>query len=788
MDFNDLIKKDFVILDGGFGTQLAQKMEQVPKVPETVNITAPQIVTDIHRSYIEAGADIIYSCTFGANPYKLAGTGYSADDIVRAAVRNAKAAAEGTDTLVALDLGPIGRMMEPNGDMSFDEAYSYFAEIVKAGDGADLIVCETMTDLYEMRAAVLAAEENSDLPVICTMTFEESGRTFSGTEASSMAMTMSGLGVKALGSNCSLGPDEFENIIAEISKWTDLPIIAKPNAGLPDPITGEYGIGPVEFAEKVSKFRKYGVKFFGGCCGTTPDFIREIKKALEGKEYSPQEYHPVSCVCSAERALVIDKPMIIGERINPTGKKALKEAIQNADYDYILELALKEAEEGASILDVNAGVPQVDEKEVIVNIIKKLQGTVPEPLQIDSGIPEVIENALRVYAGKAIINSVNGTEKSLSTILPLAAKYGAAVVGLTLDDEGIPKTVEKRIEIAEKILDRALSLGIRKEDIFIDCLTLTVSAEPEGAAQTLDALEIVTEKLGIKTVLGVSNISYGLPARSVVNAAFLQMALARGLCLPIMDPGDPQMIKAFDTNALIMDIDKEAKNFIAKYTGYTESAGAVTAEKKEEKEDLTYYIQNGLTDKACSEVRDYLKSDSPLDVISERLIPVMDRTGKDYENGKIFIPQLLTAAKTAQKAFDVVKEKIEESGEKGPSRGTVIIATVKGDVHDIGKNIAKVVMDNYGFTIIDLGKDVPPEVIVEKTLETGAKLVGLSALMTTTLPNMEETIRQLKEKAPGCLIMAGGAVVTPEYARKIGADFYVKDAQSSANAASDTYK
>lgn len=788
MNFDELIKKDFVILDGGFGTQLSQKMENVPKVPETVNITAPDIVTEIHRSYIEAGADIIYSCTFGANGYKLAGTGCSADEIVRAAVANARAAAEGTDTLVALDLGPVGRMMEPNGDMSFDEAYSYFSEIVKAGRDADLVVCETMTDLYEMRAAVLAAEENCDLPVICTMTFEESGRTFSGTEASSIAVTMSGLGVRALGSNCSLGPDEFGHIIAEISEWTDLPIIAKPNAGLPDPVTGEYGIGPVEFAEKVSRLTEYGVKFFGGCCGTSPEYIREIKKALEGRNYSHQDHKPFSCVCSAEKTIVIDRPLIIGERINPTGKKVLKEAIKNADYDYILELALKEAEEGASILDVNAGVPQVDEKDVIVNIIKKLQGTVSEPLQIDSGDPDVIESALRIYAGKAIINSVNGTEKSLSSILPLAARYGAAVVGLTLDDDGIPKTVEKRLEIAEKILTRALSYGIRKEDVFIDCLTLTVSAEPEGAAMTLEAVEKVRSDLGLKTVLGVSNISYGLPARSVVNAAFLQMALAKGLVLPIMDPGDPQMIKAFDTNALIMDIDKEAKNYIAKYTGYTESAGNVSSVRKEQKEDLTYYIQNGLADKACSEVRNFLKSDSPLDVISERLIPVMDRTGKDYESGRIFIPQLLTAAKTAQKAFDVVRDKIEESGEKGPSRGTVIIATVKGDVHDIGKNIAKVVMDNYGFTIIDLGKDVPPEVIVDKAVETGARLVGLSALMTTTLPNMEETIRLLKEKAPGCLIMAGGAVVTPEYAEKIGADFYVRDAQSSANAASDVYK
>ncbi len=790
MDLNWLINnREFVILDGGSGTQLEAKLDSVPKVPETLNITHPEVIREIGRSYAEAGSDIIYTSTFGANAYKLAGTGYTVEEIVKAAVANAKEAVKGTDTLVALDLGPIGRMMEPNGDMSFDEAYDMFTEVVKAGEGTDLIVVETMTDLYEMRAAVIAARENSSLPVIATMTFEESGRTFSGTEAASMAVTMTGLGVAALGSNCSLGPKEFGKIIKTISEYTDIPVIAKPNAGLPDPVTGEYGIGPDEFAEELVKLTEYGVKFFGGCCGTSPEYIKAVRRELEGKKYKPQMNEPASYVCSAEQTLKIDRPVIVGERINPTGKKALKEAIKNADFDYILEMALKEAEDGAGILDVNAGVPQVDEADVIVKIIKKLQGSVAQPLQIDSGDAGAIEKALRVYAGKAIINSVNGNESSLSTILPLAARYGAAVVGLTLDEDGIPKNADKRVEIAEKILNRALSLGIRKEDIYIDCLTLTVSAEPEGAAQTLDAIERVKKELGLKTVLGVSNISYGLPARSVVNSAFLQMALARGLDLPIMDPGDPLMIRAVDTNALINNKDKEAKAFIEKYAGYTEApAGSVKAKKKEEERDLTYYIQNGLTEKACSDVREFLEHESPLDVISRRLIPVMDRTGEEYEQGKIFIPQLLTAARTAQEAFDVVKDKISETGGNGPSRGTVIVATVKGDVHDIGKNIAKVVMDNYGFTIIDLGKDVPPEVIVDKAVETGAKLVGLSALMTTTLPNMEKTVAMLKEKAPGCLIMAGGAVVTEEYARKIGADFYVQDAQASAKAAAESYK
>ncbi|MBR2546892.1 MAG: homocysteine S-methyltransferase family protein [Eubacterium sp.] len=800
MTFQELLKeKEFIILDGGFGTQLAARLDVMPEVPETVNITHPEVVSAIHRSYIDAGSDLIYTCTFGANSYKLKDSPYSVSEIVKSAVANARKATEGTGALIALDIGPIGRMMEPNGDMSFDEAYDIFSEVVKAGEGTDLIVCETMTDLYELRAAVLSAKENSTLPVICTMTFEKGGRTFSGTEASSMALTMSGLGVSALGINCSLGPSDFIPILDEITKWTDLPIIAKPNAGLPDPVTGQYMIGPDEFAREASGFAEHGAKLVGGCCGTTPEYIKALKAAYSSKSYQHQEHRPFSAVCTAEKTVEIDRPLIIGERINPTGKKALKEAIKEGNYGYILELALKESEEGASILDVNAGVPQVDEKQVIVDIVKKLQGNVTAPLQIDSGNVDAIEAALRVYAGKAIINSVNGNESSLSSVLPVAAKYGAAVVGLTLDEKGIPKTARERVAIAEKILDRALSYGIRKEDVFIDCLTLTVSAEPDSSNQTLDALQEVKNRLGLKTVLGVSNISFGLPARSVVNAAFLQMALSRGLDLPIMDPGDPLMIRALDTNALITGKDKNAASYIAKYINLdvsSETSGSLNTSnadhntedvERQNSTDLVYLIQNGLEEKVCDTVRSMLEHEDPLDVISQKLIPVMDRTGEDFEKGRIFIPQLLTAAKTAQKAFDVVKDKIAETGQEGPSRGTIIIATVKGDVHDIGKNIAKVVLDNYGYEIIDLGKDVSPETILDKAKETGARLVGLSALMTTTLPNMEKTVKLIKEKAPGCFVMAGGAVVTEEYARMIGADFYVPDAQASAKAAGAVY-
>ncbi|BDF12487.1 5-methyltetrahydrofolate--homocysteine methyltransferase [Emergencia timonensis] len=763
----------------------------VGRVPEVLNITHPQVVQRIQKAYIDAGADIICTCSFGVNKYKIEGCGYTVEELMKAAVKNAREAAEGTDTKIGLDIGPIGRLLEPNGSLSFEEAYEIFKLQVEAGSDADVILIETMTDLYEMKAAVLAAKENAELPIIATMSFEANQRTFTGTEVRAMALTLEGLGVDAIGMNCSLGPAEFKPLIEELSKWTTLPIVSKANAGLPNPATGEYDVEAEQFAKLTADLIPHGVKAVGGCCGTTPAFIKAIHEAFEGKKYCRQNPNIPAAVCTPEKTIIIDQPRIIGERINPTGKKKLKEALKNGDMDYVLTQAADQIRDGAEILDVNAGVPGIDEKSVIVNIVKALQGITDAPLQIDSGDPEVIEAALRVYSGKAIVNSVNGEEKSLTSILPLVKKYGAAVVGLTLDEDGIPKTKEKRIEIAERILSRALALGIPRKDVYIDCLTLTVSAEQENAAGTLEAIKYVKEELGLKTVLGVSNISFGLPNRSIINHNFLQMALTCGLDLPIMNPGSPEMMQAVAVYKLIMNIDKGSMAYIKNYSGEvvtsTVSGNPTSAEKPQQESEVEYAINNGLGAKCRELIEKELDSREPLDVINNTLIPILDRAGKDFEAGITFIPQLMLCASTAQQAFDVIKEKIEAAGTEQVSRGTIVIATVKGDIHDIGKNIVKVILENYGYDIIDLGKDVEPQRVVDAVKEKDVKLVGLSALMTTTLHSMAETIRLLKTAAPECKIMVGGAVLTEDYALEIGADFHVKDAKESADAAKLIY-
>ena len=783
--------REFIFLDGGFGTMLQKENLDVGRVPEVLNITHPQVVQRIQKAYIDAGADIICTCSFGVNKYKIEGCGYTVEELMKAAVKNAREAAEGTDTKIGLDIGPIGRLLEPNGSLSFEEAYEIFKLQVEAGSDADVILIETMTDLYEMKAAVLAAKENAELPIIATMSFEANQRTFTGTEVRAMALTLEGLGVDAIGMNCSLGPAEFKPLIEELSKWTTLPIVSKANAGLPNPATGEYDVEAEQFAKLTADLIPHGVKAVGGCCGTTPAFIKAIHEAFEGKKYCRQNPNIPAAVCTPEKTIIIDQPRIIGERINPTGKKKLKEALKNGDMDYVLTQAADQIRDGAEILDVNAGVPGIDEKSVIVNIVKALQGITDAPLQIDSGDPEVIEAALRVYSGKAIVNSVNGEEKSLTSILPLVKKYGAAVVGLTLDEDGIPKTKEKRIEIAERILSRALALGIPRKDVYIDCLTLTVSAEQENAAGTLEAIKYVKEELGLKTVLGVSNISFGLPNRSIINHNFLQMALTCGLDLPIMNPGSPEMMQAVAVYKLIMNIDKRSMAYIKNYSGEvvtsTVSGNPTSAEKPQQESEVEYAINNGLGAKCRELIEKELDSREPLDVINNTLIPILDRAGKDFEAGITFIPQLMLCASTAQQAFDVIKEKIEAAGTEQVSRGTIVIATVKGDIHDIGKNIVKVILENYGYDIIDLGKDVEPQRVVDAVKEKDVKLVGLSALMTTTLHSMAETIRLLKTAAPECKIMVGGAVLTEDYALEIGADFHVKDAKESADAAKLIY-
>lgn len=786
-----LQNNDFVFFDGAMGTQLNERDIILGKVPELLNFTKPEEIINLHKEYIQAGADIISSCTFGVNRYKLEGTGKTVNEVINAAILNARKATEGTDTLVALDIGPCGRMLEPNGNLSFEEAYDIYKEQIIAGKNADLILFETMTDLYELKAAVLAAKENSTLPIVASMTFEANQRTFTGTQIRSMALTLEGLGVTAMGMNCSFGPNEFVPLIEELSKWTTLPILSMANAGLPNPETGAYSVSPKEFANAAKKIIPFGVKMVGGCCGTSPAFIKALRTVFAKEKYLKQNPIIPAAVCTPEKTVIIDQPRVIGERINPTGKKKLKAALIEGNMDYILSQAADQIRDGAEILDVNVGVPNIDEKKIIVNIVKALQGITSAPLQIDSNNPETIEAALRVYSGKAIVNSVNGEEKSLSVILPIVKKYGASVVGLTLDEDGIPKTIEKRIEIAEKIMKRALAIGIRKEDIYIDCLTLTVSAEQANAANTLYALRYVKEKLGLKTVLGVSNISFGLPNRPIVNHNFLQMALMSGLDLPIMNPGSAEMMQAIDVYRLIMNFDKNSVNYLNKYSG--EIVQNVVQSNKQSNfiennnNEIKYAIDNGLESKVKELVLKELETKEPIAVINDWLIPVLDQAGADFEAGIIFLPQLMMCASAAQAGFDAVKEVILASGNAQEPIGKIVIATVQGDIHDIGKNIVKVILENYGYECLDLGKDVAPEAIAKAVKDKSVKLCGLSALMTTTLGAMEESIRLIREANPDCKIMVGGAVLTEDYALKIGADFYVKDAKDSVDAAKKVY-
>ena len=798
----NIFDNNYVILDGAMGTMLQKKGMEVGTIPETLNITKPEWIIDIHKQYVEAGANIVYANTFGANRYKMESSGYSVQELIGAATKNAKEAAKGTDALVAFDMGPIGQLLEPTGSLSFEEAYDIFKEEVIAAKGADVIVIETMTDLMEIKAAVLAAKENSDVPVLATMTFEKNKRTFTGCMVSSMCLTLQGLGVDALGVNCSLGPNDLIPIVEEISKWTTIPIVVKANAGLPDPVTNTYNVSAKEFADTCRKMLNFGAKVIGGCCGTTPEYIREVKAMLEeawnNGEFKQQKVEGKLAIASALKTVVIDQPRIIGERINPTGKKRFKQALRENDMDYILGQAIEQVEGGADILDVNVGSPDIDEKEMMIRTIKALQGVVDVPLQIDSTKPEVIEAALRVYNGKPIVNSVNGEDKVLDTILPVAAKYGAAVIGLALDENGIPDTAEGRVEIAKKIMNKAMSYGIPKEDIIIDCLTLTVSAEQKAAGETLKALNIVKNELGLRTVLGVSNISFGLPNREIVNKTFLTMALHSGLDLPIINPNVPSMVWAVKTYKVLANIDKNSMEFI-EYSSNNEPEVTVTKKTATENtgnsanvslgspkaDAILHAMETGMKADGRKLTKELLENVQAMEIINEILIPALDIIGDKFEKGKIFLPQLILAADVAKECFDEIKTYLANNGEKSESKGKIVIATVKGDIHDIGKNIVKVILENYGFDVIDLGRDVDPMLIVNTTKEQNVHLVGLSALMTTTLGAMEDTINLLHENNVDCKIMVGGAVLTKDYAMQIGADYYAKDAKMSADIAKE---
>lgn len=778
--FELLESSEFIFLDGGMGTML-QSTGIESHIPELLNITNPQVIMNIHRQYIEAGADIIYANTFGANALKLADSGYTTANIVSAGIENARKSGQ---ALVALDIGSLGQLLEPSGTLKFEQAYELYKEIVIAGSQADLIVIETMTDLYEVKAALLAAKENSDKPVMVTMTFEENMRTFTGVSPECMVAVLEGLGADAIGVNCSLGPDELYPIVKKICSLTTLPVVAKANAGLPDPVTNKFNVSPEDFAKSAVKLAEVGVKIFGGCCGTTPAHISAVIDALADIKYNPQDITRKSVVCSAVNCIEINQPRVIGERINPTGKKRFKQALIEHDIDYILSQAVEQIHAGAEILDVNVGLPDIDEKEMMIESVKAIQGVCDAPLQLDSTIPAVLEAGLRVYNGKAIVNSVNGEDESLDSILPLVKKYGASVVGLTLDKNGIPKTADGRFAIAEKIMHRAMEYGIPKEDVFIDCLTLTASAEQDGVPETLNALHRVKQELGIKTVLGVSNISFGLPNRETITRTFLTMALQMGLDLPIINPNVDSIIGAVRAYRLLAGIDKDSQEFIAAYANQPVQK-SVSTEKSVP--DLIYAVENGLKADAVNAVKELMKSAEPMDIINNYLIPALDSAGEKFEKGTIFLPQLILTAGSAQACFDIIKEKLADSGEKAVSKGKVVLATVKGDIHDIGKNIVKVLLESYGFTVIDLGKDVPPETVVNSAIEHQVKLVGLSALMTTTLSSMAETVALLNEKYPECKTVVGGAVLTASYAEQIHADFYAKDAKQTVDIAGEIY-
>jgi 5-methyltetrahydrofolate--homocysteine methyltransferase len=791
MNFRELLKSNrLVFLDGGMGTMLQANGLKVGAIPEELNVTNPQLIERIHREYIQSGANVIYANTFSANGYKLSKSEYSVQEIVSKGIEIAKSATKGTDTLVALDIGPIGKLIEPTGTMTFEESYEIYKEMITAGSQADLIVFETMTDLYELKSAVLCAKENSDLPIMCTMTFEENGRTFTGCSISAMALTLEGLGVDAIGVNCSLGPKELLPIIEELSKWTNLPMVIKANAGLPNPVTNEYDITPEDFTTYMVQHADLGVKVLGGCCGTNPEYINTMVNALKDREYHREIVQVPCAVCSYSETVEINQPRVIGERINPTGKKLFKQALIDHNIDYILNQALEQTSAGADILDVNVGLPDIDEKAMMVETVKALQSITDVPLQLDSTIPEVLESALRVYNGKPIVNSVNGEEDSLNNILPLVKKYGACVVGLTLDSGGITKTAEGRFNIAKKIMDRAVAMGIPKENVFIDCLTLTASAEQKGVLETLKALYRVKHELGLRTVLGVSNISFGLPNRELINCNFLTMALTNGLDLPIMNPNIASMMGAVRAYKVLNNIDENSTDYITAYANVvtkttitTKSEGGNDTSKTSSGNDIFHAIENGLKNEArkCTEV--LLETKEPMEIINDMLIPALDKVGAEFEKGKIFLPQLILSAGASQSAFDVIKEYMVKNNSAPVSKGKIVLATVHGDIHDIGKNIVKVLLENYGYDVIDLGKDVPEETVLNAVKEHNVKLCGLSALMTTTLGAMENTIKLIRAENLDCKVVVGGAVLTPEYAEKIGADFYAKDAKETVDVA-----
>lgn len=778
--------KELLFFDGGMGTLLQAEGLQPGELPETWNIERKETIRKIHQSYFEAGSDIVLTNTFGANALKFHDENCSLKAIIDAAVENVRFGAkagirDGRDYYVALDIGPTGKLLKPLGDLSFEDAYEAFKEVVQYGEkaGADLIHIETMSDTYEVKAAVLAAKENTNLPVFATMIFDDKGKLLTGGDVPSVVALLEGLRVDALGINCGMGPKQMLPILQQIAQYTSLPIIVKPNAGLPKQRDGQtyYDVTPDVFAKQFQEIVKAGACVIGGCCGTTPKHIRAMISACKDLEMTKPTFKNHTIVSSYGKAVELgDMPVIIGERINPTGKSKFKQALKEHNLDYILKEGITQQDKGAHILDVNVGLPDIDEVVMMKEVVRELQSVTSLPLQIDTVDTEAMEQAMRIYNGKPMVNSVSGKQESMNAVFPLIQKYGGVVIGLTLDENGIPKTAKGRLEVAGKIIEEAKKYGIDKKDIVIDVLTMTISSEPNGAKTTLEALKMVRDTYGVRTALGVSNISFGLPSRPVINANFYTMAMQNGLTAGIINPSSEDMMRSYHSYCALMNYDTNCENYIAHYGNQEPAKTTVPAGQQI---DLKTAIEKGLKEDAYQTTVALVKTKEPLEIINTYLIPALDTVGKGFEKGTVFLPQLLMSADAAKSSFAVLKEELEKNGGEEKEKEKVILATVKGDIHDIGKNIVKVLLENYSFEVIDLGKDVAPECIVETVLEKEVKLVGLSALMTTTVVSMEETIRQLREKAPDCKVMVGGAVLNQEYADMIGADFYGKDAMQS---------
>ncbi len=787
MKITEFLKNNILVLDGGTGTLLQERGLRPGELPETWNLTHPEVICAIHREYFDAGSNVVNTNTFGANLLKFSAE--ELDAIVKSAIELARRAALESigkqEKFIALDIGPTGKMLKPYGDLDFEDAVAIFAETMKLGEkyGADLIMIETMNDSYETKAALLAAKESTSLPVFVSNAYSADGKLMTGADPAAMVAMLEGMGADAIGVNCSLGPKALAPIVEEYLKYSSVPVLLKPNAGLPKAIEGEtvFDVLPDEFAEDVAELVRKGVRIVGGCCGTTPKYIRKTSEAIKDIAPVPVESKDITCVSSYTHAVIFDRePILIGERINPTGKKRFKEALKAHDIDYILKEGIAQQEKGVHILDVNVGLPDIDEKEMLTESVCELQAIIDLPLQIDTSDSTAMEAALRRYNGKAMINSVNGKQGSMDSVFPLAKKYGGLIVALTLDETGIPATAEERVEIAKRILAEAEKYGIDKKDIIFDPLAMTVSADKNAAVETLRAVEMI-RALGCKTSLGVSNVSFGLPERDIITSNFFSLALGRGLSAAIMNPYSEPMMKTYFAYRALAGLDDNCADFIEFAQNLPVQTAAPSAAPVQTKEEYYSELQKaiikGLRDRAAALTETLLNETAPLDIVNGEIIPALDTVGAGFEKKTVYLPQLLMSAEAAKSAFEVIKARTpaEASATKPP----FVLATVKGDIHDIGKNIVKLILENYGYPVIDLGRDVPPERIAEETVRTHAPIVGLSALMTTTVPAMEETIKVLRTSAPWAKIVVGGAVLNREYAERIGADRYAEDAMET---------